>query len=329
MNIYDIAREAGVSITTVSRVINNKENISDMTRLKVESILKKHNYTPNAFARGLMSSSIKSIGVITVDIRKQHYANTAFTIEQDFSKLGYSVILCNTGGKTAESINYFKMLMEKKVDGIILIGSIFNDQKVKKYVSKYVKNVPIVLANGHLDVDNSYSVLVDDFDGIYRCVEYLYQKKHTKIVYIKDMKTYSAERKKEGFIAAMNQYGLMIDETSISEAVHGLEGGYEAVEKLIATGKQFSAIIFGEDITAVGGIKKLKEMGWRVPEDIAVTGFDNSIFAKCCEPELTSVDNKVETVASLSAKMLHDLIEKKEVSSTIMIRPDLIIRKST
>ncbi|WP_378954539.1 LacI family DNA-binding transcriptional regulator [Pelosinus sp. sgz500959] len=329
MNIYDIAREAGVSITTVSRVINNKENISDKTKLKVESILKKHNYTPNAFARGLMSSSIKSIGVITVDIRKQHYAHTAFTIEQDFSKLGYSVILCNTGGKTTESINYFKMLMEKKVDGIILIGSIFNDQKVKKYVSKYVKNIPIVLANGHLDVDNGYSVLVDDFDGIYRCVEYLHKKQHTKIVYIKDMETYSAERKKEGFIAGMNQYGLMLDETSISEAVHGLEGGYEAVEKLIATGKEFSAIIFGEDITAVGGIKKLKEMGWRVPEDVAVTGFDNSIFAKCCEPELTSVDNKVETVASLSAKMLHDLIEKKEVSSTIMIRPDLIIRKST
>jgi LacI family transcriptional regulator len=328
MNIYDIAREAGVSITTVSRVINNKQNISAKTRVNVENILKKHDYTPNAFARGLMSSSIKTIGVMTVDIRKQHYAHTAFTIEQEFSKLGYNVILCNTGGKTAESINYFKMLIEKKVDGIILIGSIFNDQQVKKYVAKHVKDLPIVLANGHLDVSNSYSVLVDDFHGIYRCVEHLKQKRHTKIVYVKDLETYSAERKKEGFISAMNQHGLMFNDMSIIEAVHGLAGGYEAVEKLIASGKEFSAIIFGEDITAVGGIKKLKEIGRRVPEDVAVTGFDNSIFAKCCEPELTSVDNKVEVVASLSVTMLHDLIEKKSVSS-IMIQPDLIIRQST
>lgn len=84
------------------------------------------------------------------------------------------------------------MLIEKKVDGIILIGSIFNDQQVKKYVAKYVKNLPIVLANGHLEVSNSYSVLVDDFNGIHRCVENLKQKKHTKIEYVKDLATYSA-----------------------------------------------------------------------------------------------------------------------------------------
>ncbi|HWR45647.1 LacI family DNA-binding transcriptional regulator [Sporomusa sp.] len=329
MNIYDIAREAGVSITTVSRVINNKQNISAKTKEKVETILKKHNYTPNAFARGLMSSSIKSIGVVTVDIRDPHYANTAFTIEQDFSKLGYNVILCNTGGKTDESINYLRMLMEKKVDGIILIGSVFNDQQVRKYVSKHVRNLPIVLANGYLAVDNSYSVLVDDFYGISCCVEHLYAKKHTKIIYIKDAETYSGERKQAGFIAAMKEHGLPVDDTSIIKVPRGLEGGYMAVAKLVDDGKDFSAIIFGEDITAVGGIKKLKELGRRVPEDVAVTGFNNSTFAKCCDPELTSVDNKVETVASLSAKMLHDLIETKNVSSTIMIRPDLIIRKST
>lgn len=329
MNIYDIAREAGVSITTVSRVINNKQNISDKTRLKVEAVLRKHNYTPNAFARGLMSSSIMAVGVITVDIRKPNYAQTAFSIEQDLSKLGYHVILCNTGGKTIESINYFKMLVEKKVDGIILIGSIFNDQQVRHYIDKYVKNIPIVMVNGRLDVRNCYSVLVDDSYGIFRCAEHLYEKNHTRIVYVKDLCTYSAEQKKQGFIAAMAQYGLPVDESSIVTTEHGLEGGRMAIEKLLAAGKEFSAIIFGEDITAVGGIKKLRELGRRVPEDVAVTGFDNSILAQCCEPELTSVDNKVETVSSLSVKLLADLIEGKDVSSSIMIRPDLIIRQST
>jgi LacI family transcriptional regulator len=329
MNIYDIAEEAGVSITTVSRVLNNKENISKKTKDKVEAVLKKYNYTPNGMARGLVSKSMKSIGILTIDVRDPHYAATAYIIEQEFSKLGYSVILCNTGGQTSENISYIKMLVEKNVDGIILIGSVFNDDSIKSSILSYANNIPLVLANGFLGIDNSYSVLIDDSYAIALCVDHLVERGHTEIVYVKDSDTYSAGQKKDGFIAGMNKHGLKLDENSLVLVNRGLEGGAEAIEKFISSGKKFSAIIFGEDLTAIGGIKKLKELGKKIPDDVAIIGHNNSIFARCCDPELTSVDNKVETVASLSVKLLTDLIENRNATSNILIRPDLIVRKST
>lgn len=329
MNIYDIAKEAGVSITTVSRVLNNKDNISKKTKEKVEYILKKYNYTPNAIARGLVSKSMKSIGVVTTDITDIHHANTAYIIEREFNKLGYNVILCNTGGETTESINYIKMLSERNIDGIILMGSVFNNDDIKSSISSYVNNIPLVLINGFLNIENTYSVLVDDAYGISLCVDHLFAKGHSEIVYVKDLDTYSANQKKEGFISGMNKHGLTIDNNSIITVEKGLDGGYEAVDKFIKLNKKFSAIIFGEDITAIGGLKKLRELGLNVPKDVAVTGFNNSTFAKCCYPELTSVDNKVETTSSLSVKLLTDLIENKNVTSNILVRPDLVVRESS
>ena len=329
MNIYDIANEAGVSITTVSRVINNKKNISKKTKDKVEAVLQKYNYAPNAMARGLVAKSMKTIGVITVDITDLHHANAACIIEREFARLGYNVILCNTNNTSSENVNYFKMLKERKVDGIILMGSVFNDDDIKSSVLSYVNDIPLVLLNGFLGIDNTYSVLVDDSYGVSLCVEHLIKKGHSNIVYVQDANTYSGNQKRDGFIYGMNKHGLKIDSNSIVTVEKGLEGGYEAVEKFISLKKNFSAIIFGEDITAIGGLKKLRELNLDVPNDVAIIGFNNSTLSRCCYPELTSVDNKVETTSSLSVKLLDDLIENRNATSNILVRPELVIREST
>ena len=123
MNIYDIAKEAGVSIATVSRVLNNKGTVSAATRARVEAILKQNNYTPSAIARGMVSKSMRTVAVLTVDIRVPHYARTAYTIEREFSRRGYEVILCNTGGDRAETLRYLQAVNQKQVDGIVLVSS--------------------------------------------------------------------------------------------------------------------------------------------------------------------------------------------------------------
>lgn len=329
MNIYDIAKESGVSVSTVSRVLNNKDNVSKKTRALVEAVLKKHNYTPNAMARGLVANSMKTIGVLTVDIRDPHYANTAYTIEQEFNKLGYNVILCNTGMDNKVNAKYIKVLSEKKVDGIILVGSVFNNNEIKSSLLSYLHKIPIVLANGCLNIENAHSVLVDDSYGISLCVDYLYEKKHTDIIYVKDNDTYSADQKEQGYLTTMAKHNLPVDLNSVIHVQRGLDGGQEAIEKLMNSKKSFSAIIFGEDITAIGGIKRLKKFGLSVPDDVAITGFNNSIFAEASEPELTSIDNNVEAMGELSVRMLHDLIEDKKSPQNILIRPSLNIRKST
>ena len=126
MNIYDIAKEAGVSIATVSRVLNNKGTVSAATRARVEAILKQNNYTPSAIARGMVSKSMRTVAVLTVDIRVPHYARTAYTIEREFSRRGYEVILCNTGGDRGETLRYLQVVNQKQVDGIVLVGSVFD-----------------------------------------------------------------------------------------------------------------------------------------------------------------------------------------------------------
>ena len=166
MNIYDIAKEAGVSISTVSRVLNHKDRVNPETKRRVEEILEKYDYKPSAIARGMVSKSMKTVSILTVDIRVPHYSRTAYTIEREFSRRGYEVTLCNTGGEVEETEKYLRTVLEKKVDGIVLVGSVFNTICKKPEISSLLKKVPVVLANGKLELPNSYSVLVDDRYGV-------------------------------------------------------------------------------------------------------------------------------------------------------------------
>ena len=142
MNIYDIAREAGVSIATVSRVLNHKDTVRADTRAKVEKVLKRCNYAPSAIAQGMVSKSLHTVAVLTVDIRDSHYARTAYTIEREFSRRGYEVILCNTGGDRAETLRTLQAVAQKQVDGLILVGSIFRGQRWRTFCAKCPSSLP-------------------------------------------------------------------------------------------------------------------------------------------------------------------------------------------
>ena len=329
MNIYDIAKEAGVSISTVSRVLNNKGNVNENTRKKVEEVLEKNNYTPSAIARGMVSKSMRTVAVLTVDIRVPHYARTAYTIEREFSRKGYEVTLCNTGGELEETEKYLRTVVEKKVDGIVLVGSVFNTLCRTPEIESLLKTTPVVLANGKLDIPNSYSVLVDDRYGVSIAVKHLVEKGHRDIYYLKDMDTVSARLKCEGFLSGMKMEGLEGTRRHVLETEMSISGGMKAVEKLLQSGRKFTAIVCGEDITATGAVKALLRAGLRVPEDVAVTGFNNSEYARICEPELTTIDNKPELVAMFSVQLLTSLIEKTDAYSSCTIQPELVQGQTT
>ena len=161
MNIYDVAKEAGVSIATVSRVINNKGYVSEKTRQKIEAVLAKSEYQPSAIARGLAMGSMKTVAIFAVDVRVPHYAMTSFIIEQKLSKLGYMVVLCNTGEDPENWKRYLRTMMERKIDGIIMTGSIYNRLDGDP-VLETTGEIPIVLANGRLGRENCHSVIVDE-----------------------------------------------------------------------------------------------------------------------------------------------------------------------
>ena len=327
MNIYDIAREAGVSISTVSRVLNNK-NVTPENRRKIEAVMHKYDYKPNAVARGLVSKSMKTIGILSVDIRVPHYATTVYIMEQEFSRAGYNVIVCSTGGKMENNRKYIRNLIERQVDGILLVGSIFSQIQEEQGIMDVLSDVPVVLTNGRLSLPNSHAVMVNDEIGIGLSVGHLAEKGHRDIVYIKDLATDSAVRKKKGYLSAMRQRDLEKYITA-SDSAYGFDGGRSAAKELLAAGKTFSAVVCGEDLTAVGVIKGLTEAGLRVPEDVAVTGYNNSDYSRICTPELTTVDNKVQTFSLLSAQLLRNLIEGGGVGASMVVEPELVVRQSS
>ena len=327
MNIYDIAEQAGVSIATVSRVINNKGTVSPATRARVEAVLEKNNYTPSAIARGMVGKPMRKVAVLTVDIREDNYAQTAYTIEREFSSRGYEVILCNTGNDQAMTLSYLQAVTQKQVDGIILVGSIFNALGRVPEIEALLRSAPVVLANGKLDVPNSHSVQVDDVYGVRQVVEHLVSQGRRELVYLKDLETASADAKCSGFRLGMREHGLN-PENRVLSAEFGLEGGKRAVEQLLASGIAFDGIVCGQDLTAVGAVKELQQAGLRVPEEVAVTGYNNSVYAKICQPELTSVNNEPERVGLLCVQLLEQLLAGETEQSPVVLRPELVVRGS-
>lgn len=327
MNIYDIAQQAGVSIATVSRVLNNKDTVSPATRAKVEAVLAKNNYTPSAIARGMVSKSMRTVAVLTVDIRVPHYARTAYTIEREFSRRGYEVILCNTGGDRQATLKYLRAVTEKQVDGMVLVGSVFNSIGRDPEIEALLRTMPVVLANGRLELPNAYSVLVDDAYGVGLAVEHLLGRGKRKLIYVKDMDTASARAKAAGFGQAMKRSAGASGQ--VVETDESMEGGIRAVEQLLSAGVSFDGVVCGEDLTAVGVVKGLQRSGLRVPEDVAVTGFNNSIYARLCEPELTGVDNKPEQVALFCVQLLESLLNGGDSYQSVTIQPEIVPGAST
>lgn len=326
MNIYDIAKEANVSIATVSRVLNDNANVRDITRQKVEAVLKKYNYVPSAIARGMMTNSMKTIGIVTIDIRNLYYANVAHSIEQSLSVMGFNTILCNTGYDIEQKISYLCMLTEKKADSVILVGSTFNDPKLDKPIEDISKNTPIVLINGYYGYPNTYSVQCDDKGALEMSVEYLAAKGRKRFLYLYDADTFSGNQKLLGFKEAVPKYGTV---AGIHFIEPGLEKAADKIRELLESGIRFDAVLTSEDLTAIGVLHCLAENGISVPEEVSVMGFNNSILSLCCTPPLSTIDSRMEDMGRTAVRVLHRILTGEPVEASVKLGARLVIRQST
>ncbi len=328
-NIYDVAREANVSIATVSRVLNNNPRVSRTTRDRVLETLHKMNYQPSEIARGLVAKKMQTVGILTVDIRSSNNSITAYTIERNLSMLGYNSMLCNTFGNEEDNIKYVRMLMDKGVSGIVCIGSVFDRTFNGTSLLSECKSTPIILTNYQVEADNVCSVLIDDRSAIQSAIDHLVERGHKDIVFVRDMGSFSSNQKAKFFKNYMEKCGLPFGSESIFVTDRSLSGGAAAVDGILASGVKFSAIIFNDDVTAIGGMKQLKRLGYSTPEDVAIIGYNNTTAAECCTPALTSVDNKFETVGNIAVTLLRDLLDGNNTSKCISIVPELVVREST
>ena len=328
MHIYDIAKEAGVSTATVSRVLNNKSNVSPQTQRRVKNVLEKYNYAPSFIARGLMSNTMNLVGVVMRDIRHPHYNAFAYTIEQELARNGYGCIISNADDR--KTANVLRIFSQIKVSGIMIIGSDFMTPNTEAAVEEYHPQTPIVFLNGYLNRPNVINILADDRSGIIQCVEHLFARGRKRPVYVNDNNTNSAQRKREGFVDAMIRAGYIDYADRIVESELGFEGGKLCAGAILERfGDDVDCIVCAEDTTALGCMYTLERMGKRVPEDIAITGFSNTAECKMCNKLLTSVDTKLEMMSVEATLALCDRINGKNRASGFTIMPELFIGETT
>lgn len=330
VTIKDIAKEAGVSIATVSKILNKKDqNISEKTRKKVLEIIKEKNYIPNTIARSLVTKQTKSIGLVIPDITNPFFPELVRGAEDCASKCGYNIIFCNTDDKTEKEEKYIKMLAEKMVDGIIFTQSA-NNREEFNYLSQIRQ--PMVLIDRDVNVPNiKGKVLVDNYNGAYEGVSYLIKSGYKKIAIISGpLSTKTSLDRLEGYKKALKENNIEFDNSLVLEGEYKGEWGRKGIEMMLENNIKFDAVFCANDIIALSAMKSIKEAKLNIPKDVAVLGYDDIYMAKLTEPALSTIRQPNYEMGYEAVKLLVDIIENGDaINPLVKLNTELIIRQST
>lgn len=334
MTIYDISEKAGVSIATVSRVLNESNNVSEKTKKKVLDVINQYEYTPNAFARGLGLNSMNTVGLLCADSSDLYLAKAVYYIEQLLRENGYNSILCCSGYDLSSKEKAMSLLISQKVDSVVLIGSnyIYEKEEDNHYIVEAASQVPVMLLNAAFDAPNVYSIVSDDFTSMYDATIQMIRSGITDTLYFYNSMSYSGKRKLAGYRAAMEEHGLLTDTRLMQlysgshEDVHEMA---KHLEKARDNGVVFHGVIAADDNLALGAIKYAQTTGLRIPEDLSIIGYNNSLLTSCCNPELTSIDNKLETLCQHLINTLMGILAGDEMPKKTIFSGEIIKRGTT
>ena len=328
MTIYDIAAKAGVSASTVSRVINGRSGIGKATRERVEAILKETGFVIDEGARSLVSQKSHMVGILVSDIRNQHHIEGAYMILRRLQEEGYVCLLLNAGESPDEKAECIRILARRKIDALVLVGSAFECPEVEAAIVAHMSSIPVVFQNGSFTLANVHSALAAEDRGTEEAVDHLYEEGRRRIAYVNNADTASNRRKIAGYRRAMARHGLEPLIVPSCREDSGEAGG-EATASLLANHPDVDAIIFSIDITAVGACRYILDSGRCIPDDIAVIGTDDSPYARLANPRLTSIDTKLQKLSDICCDMLLGALEGRgEDQGKAYVEASLTVRET-
>jgi LacI family repressor for deo operon, udp, cdd, tsx, nupC, and nupG len=329
VGIKDIAKEAGVSIATVSHSLRNPGRVSDATRKKVLAAAKRVGYTPNRLAVSLRTARSGNIVVIIPDVADSHNAKIINAIEAVARDRGYSVLLGNTQGSAEREREFASMTRSRQADGIILMS---HRLPFPEWADSAPEELPPIV-NGceFAGCEAIPFVGIDDRLAALDATRHLLDYGHRDIAVITgDMESASSRLRLEGTRQAMLQAGVALDEGRIVYGAYTLQDGEAAVESLLLQKKRPTAVFCFSDEIALGCMYALRQHGFNVPRDISVMGFDNVPFARYCWPSLTTIAQPTDEIGALCATLLLDRIDGSENDRRQIILPhELVLREST
>ena len=334
MTIYDISKKAGVSIATVSRVLNGSSNVSPKTKQKVMDVINECGYSPNVFARGLGLDSMNCVGILCADSSDIYLAKAVYYIERALRAGGYNTILACTGYSLETRKASLNMIMKQRVDCVILVGSSFieSNDADNDYIREVAEKVPVMLLNADFDCPNVYCTLCDDFKSTMDATIWLLNHKRKKILYLYNSHSYSAIRKLSGFRSAILMKELNLDK-NYEQYYEGPRDDIDGVRDFLLSVKKkkidFDAVLCADDALASGALKYAKAAKLSIPKDLAVIGYNNSILSLACDPDLTSVDNHLEDQCNQLVKSCIQVLSGTETPQKIIFSGELIERATT
>jgi len=329
ITINQVADEAGVSIQTVSRVINDRYDVSAETRQRVQEAITRLGYQPNAIARGLASRRSRTLGIVAYDFTDFFFTQVVTGAEQEARAQNYFFMLGSTNCGQGDEPKYLRLLTERHVEGVLFAraGS-HNDNQHLQNLQK--TGVPVVTTGYYLP-DASFTVIdINNTQGGSKAVDFLIQNGHRQIAMITGPEQIkSVYDRSNGYRQALERAGILYDPDLVVEGNWLHRSGYQAMNDLLAAGKKFSAVFTQNDRMAIGAISALSQAGLHVPEDISIVGYDDVPEAEFASTPLTTVRQPMEEVGQIATRLLINHINNPDAAPTqILLDTELIIRSS-
>ncbi|MFV0254702.1 MAG: LacI family DNA-binding transcriptional regulator [Erysipelotrichaceae bacterium] len=327
INISDVSKLAGVSVATVSRVINATCYVAPATKEKVNDAIKQLAYKPNLSARNLRKQISGAILIVTPNISNPYYGNIITGITETARKSGNSTFVCTTNNELELELEFMKMLDSKRADGAIVLATNADDTHWSEYAKKY----PVVFCSEYNPEAKIDHISIDNYQAGYDAMEYLLKKGLKNIWLMSSSNKYiSTKLREEGFIAAALKYGIKNANKKIIKASndYSFASAKKIIKKLIESGEKIDGLFCISDILALGSLSMFKELSVRVPEDVSVFGFDNLEYAQMADPQISTVHQPCYELGSEAMLMIQSKLKKVETAGNKILKHKLVLRES-
>lgn len=326
VTIYDVARIAGVSMATVSRVVNGNTNVKPSTRKKVLKAIEDLGYRPNAVARGLASKKTTTIGVVLPDISSLFFAELARGIEDIANMYHYDIILSSSDQNRDKEIQLLNNLLEKQVDGVLFLGGEVTEEHRQLFEST---TVPIVLVSSADPQKKLPSVRIDMERASYDAVQFLINNGHKRIAFLTTRLRSHFQQRYNGYVQALKANNIPLDDDLVVEIQPVYEAAIRIATNLLKLSNAPTAFFTFNDEIAIGAIHAVQDQGLCVPDDVEVIGFNNTRFSQMVRPMLTTVVQPIYDIGAVSMRLLTKLINNEETHMEVVLPHRIEIRQST
>ncbi|WHX99634.1 catabolite control protein A [Neobacillus sp. DY30] len=323
ITIYDVAREANVSMATVSRVVNGNPNVKPVTRKKVLEVIDRLGYRPNAVARGLASKKTTTVGVVIPDISNIFFAELARGIEDIATMYKYNIILSNSDQNKEKELHLLNTMLGKQVDGIVFMSGNITSEHVEEFGKS---PVPIVLAGSIEESEQIPSVNIDYEQAVYDSVKEFIDKGHKHIGFVVGplQEPRNIHKKLKGYQRALADAEIDYNDSLIVEGDYTYDSGLEAFDKLLEAPNRPTAILVGSDEMALGVVHGAEDKGYKIPEDFEVITSDNTRLSLMVRPQLTTIVQPLYDIGAVAMRLLTKLMNKEEVEEQTVVLPHRI-----